>query len=190
LLTVGIAALAFLAAGCSPPWQVVLQAVPDPFVAQRRFAVLPIDFTGLHIGKKSEVEYLAGKDADQQRSFAGDKEGMNAEFTKELLARAHAEGIEVFLATSPADGPYLIRPSVAFVEPGYYAVVMAGASKVEMTVRITAPDGRVLDEITLAHGSIARNIDINLVSSGGRLRNDAKMLGMFVAKYLKSRVEP
>ncbi len=172
--------------GCAPHWRVVQAAVDDPMVGQRRFALLPIDFTGLHIGTHTEEEYLAGKDSGQQRSFAQDKEALNAEFARALQAKSLEMGVVVSLATGPADAPFLLRPSIAFIEPGFYAFVASAPSRVEMNLRITAPDGRLIDEILLTHLT-AGNIDVT-ASSGGRLRRDGAGLGVWVAEYLKHRI--
>ncbi|APR84583.1 Hypothetical protein A7982_09932 [Minicystis rosea] len=186
-------ALGALAMGCAPTWHVVAQAAPDPFLNQRRFAVSPIDFSGLHVGGKTEAQYLSEKDAKQQASFIEDKAALNDKFLEELRASAHGAAIEVVPATGPSDAPFIIRPSVTFVEPGFYVGVASGASQVEMTVRITTPDGRVLDEIALAHGTDSRSgfsvggISLN-PSSGGRLRKDGEALGNIVGAYLKTRV--
>src|SRR5262249_60800659 len=99
---------------------------------------------------------------------------------------APPRGIKIDPATSPQAGPYVIRPYVKFVEPGFYAVVASEASKVEMDVKITTPDGRVLDEITLEHrtqGSLSE-----MAASGNRLRADGRVLGLYVARYVGTRI--
>ena len=191
LLLGAVAALALTAAGCAPPWQVIVQAVPDPFIQQRRFALLPTDFSGLRVGEKSEGEYLASKDPEQQRSFAGDKEGINGEFVRSLLAVSHGNAIEVVLATGPTDAPFVIRPMIQLVEPGFEALIVKAPARVEAIVRITAADGRVLDEITVAATSDDSATGFGeRFSSGGRLRLAGKAIGVYVAKYLRTRVEP
>jgi hypothetical protein len=186
-LLAAAALLSLSAAGCAPAWQVVRQAQPDPFINQRRFAVLPIDFTGLTIGEKSEAQYLAEKEPDTRASFQGDKVGMNEEFAKALIATARDEGIEVVMATGPADAPFLVRPSVSWIEPGFYVGVASAPSRVAMMVRITTPDGRILDEVAMAHGTQSGLFN---PSTGQRLRSDGAGLGRIVAQYLKSRVAP
>lgn len=173
--------------GCGPPWRVMMQANPDPFLGQSTFAVLPIDFTGLVVGSKPEQVYLAEKDADQQRSFLADKAAINEEFAKALMATAHDEGLTVVPATGPQSAPFMIRPYVSYVEGGFYVGVAAAPSEVRMTLRITTPDGRVLDEIAVNHKTGA---GITRPSSGQRLRDDGEGLGEIVAKYLKTRVAP
>jgi hypothetical protein len=170
-----------LLAGCGPSWIIHTQAAPDPFLNQRAFAVLPIDFTGLEVGEKSEQEYLAGKNPDQQESFKTDKLALNEEYLQAISRRADEAGIRVVPATGPSSAPFLIRPSVAWLEPGYYVGVAAKASEVRMLVRITTPDGRVLDEIAIHSHSGG-------YASGTRLRNDGHQLGKISADYLKARV--
>jgi hypothetical protein len=170
-------------AGCGPSWLIHLQATPDPFVNQKAFAVLPIDYAGLTIGDKPEPEYLAGKTPDQQESFKTDKAALNEEFLRELSQHADEQGVHVVPATGPDSAPFLIHPSVAWLEPGYYVGVASRPSEVRMLVRITTPDGKVLDEIAIKSNSRG-------FASGTRLRNDGNVLGRIAAAYLKTRVAP
>jgi hypothetical protein len=192
---IGLAALVAGAAltGCAPLWQVHLQAVPNPFAGQHKFAVLPIDYAGLMVGSKSETQYLSEKDSKQQASFQEDKLALNEKFVGELMAHAKSAGVDVALATGPADAPFLVRPSVRFIEPGFYVGVASAPSRVEMTVQITTPDGKILDELVIVHGTDSRSgfsiggISLN-PSSGGRLRSDGEAMGKIMAKYIGLRV--
>ncbi|MEP7119806.1 MAG: hypothetical protein ABJE95_02805 [Byssovorax sp.] len=184
-LTMVLFALALI--GCGPPWVVVMQTTPNPFVNAPKFSVVPTDFTGLTIGDKPEQVYLAGKDAGQQQSFASDKAGINEEFVNTLIKQAREAGIEVVLGTGPGDAPFQIHPAVGWIEPGFYVGVASAPSQVRMRLQITTPDGRVLDEIIMKHltgGSLFNP------SSGGRFRSDGGGLGAWSAKYLNSRVHP
>jgi len=187
LLAVALCTAALGLVGCGPRWRIVAQAVPDPFLNQRRFSVLPIDFTGLYVGNKSEAEYLSGKEPEAQQSFIEDKRAMNEQYLQALIAAAGEAGIEVVPATGPASAPFMIRPMIGFLEGGFYTYVANASSQVDMTVRITAPDGQVLDEIAMTHRTAAT---ITNPSSGGRLRDDAEALGEITAKYLRTRVAP
>jgi hypothetical protein len=187
LLAVTVVLFALALIGCGPPWVVVMQTTPDPFVNAPRFSVLPTDFTGLTIGEKPEAVYLSEKDAGQQQSFAADKAGINEEYVNALIKSARDAGIEVVLGTGPGDAPFQIHPSIAWVEPGFYVGVASAPSQVRMRLQITAPDGRVLDEISMRHLTGASLLN---PSSGGRFRSDGKGLGEWSAKYLKSRVHP
>lgn len=177
-------AVASLLVGCGPKWVVVKQAAPDPFLGQKKFAVLPVDYTGLSVGDKDEASYLAEKDDETRSSWAGDKLGLNDEFAKKLMEEARAAGIEVVKATGPADAPYLIRPHVAWIEPGFYIGISGGASDVKMTLQITSPDGRILDEIQLEHRTGGT---VSEASTGQRLRSDGEGLGEAAAGYLAFR---
>ncbi|AUX39370.1 hypothetical protein SOCE26_007590 [Sorangium cellulosum] len=190
---VGVAALA----GCGPRWRVITQANPDPFVGQRHFAVMPVDYTGLLVGGKPESVYLDDKDQQGQISFFGDKAAIGEEFAKALIEGAKEEGIEVEATPGPMSAPFLIRPYIGYLEPGYYAVVSSAPSELRLTLRITAPDGRVLDEVQLSSRTQPPNPSTMLglaesekLSSGGRWRADARVVGALAADYLASRVDP
>ena len=187
LLAITVILFALALIGCGPPWVVVMQTTPSPLVNAPKFSVLPTDFTGLTIGSKPEGEYLAGKDAGQQQSFAADKAGINEEFVNGLIKKAREDGIEVVLGTGPGDAPFQIHPSIAWIEPGFYAYVVSSPSQIRMRLQITAPDGRVIDEITMRHLTGATMLN---PSSGGRFRSDGEGLGAWTARYLKSRVHP
>lgn len=187
LLALAMFLFALALTGCAPPWIVVTQTTPNPFVNAPKFSVLPTDYTGLSIGEKPESVYLAGKDAGQQQSFQADKAGINEEFVNALIKQAREAGIEVVLGTGPGDAPFQIHPAIQWVEPGFFAGVMGAPSQTRMKLQITAPDGRVLDEIQMKHITGASFI---YASSGGRLRKDGQGLGEWAAKYLNTRVHP
>lgn len=168
---------------CGPPYSVIKQASPNPFVGATKFVVMPIDYTGLHVGSKSAEKYEAGKSEKQADSFEGDKEGINNEFQNALRAKAGKNGIGVEVAAGEVT-TFVIKPFVSFVEPGFYAYVASHPSKVEMTVKITDKDGKELDEIMVQHESAA---SMTSPSSGGRLRSDGDALGGYVARYLMDR---
>lgn len=187
LLAVGLASLALLATGCRNSWRVVMEAHPDPFVGQHNFGLLPIDYTNLHVGGKSEAQYLAEKAPENQQSFQTDKEALNEEFTRSLIDIVRDDGINIVLASAPGDAPFTIRPFVTFIEPGFYAYIANKPSHVEMALRIVTPNGQVLEEILLDHSTPA---SLTNPSSGGRLRADGSGLGKTVARYLLTRVKP
>lgn len=178
-------AAAPLLAGCGPRWIVLTQASPNPLLNQNKFGLMPIDYTGLIVGEKSEAEYLASKDEESRASWAGDKGGIDTEFGKVLTERATGAGITVVKATGPADAPFMIRPKVEFIEGGIYTYVYNKASQVRMKVQITTPDGKVIDEIAIKHGTAA---SITNPAIGNRLRDDGEALGAIMAQYLQVRV--
>jgi hypothetical protein len=182
LATVPLGALLLLV-GCGPSWQVVVQAIPNPFLGQRKYGVIPIDFTGLRVGKKSEAAYLEGKDEEGRAALLHGKAALDKSFVATLAAKAYAAGMQI--GPSEAGVPFVIRPSVRWIEPGFYAVSASAASRVRMALRITMPDGRPLDEIVLEHGTPASlaNADIE-----ARLKEDGEGLAEALVKYFEVRI--
>jgi hypothetical protein len=194
LLLLGALSLFFL--GCAPKWTVIQQATPNPFVGKGGdFSVLPIDYSELKVGEKSEEQYLAAKDEKQQASFQGDKQAVDERFQANLRENAQSEGVTVKAAAGQNKG-FLIKPKVEFFEPGYYAVVASAPSEIRMRVTIEGPDGKVLDIIEVRHQTDSKSSGMSIggistnPSSGGRLRDDAEWIGEAVAEYLASRVNP
>lgn len=189
----GVAALT----GCAPSWRVVTQASPDPFVGQRYFALMPIDYVGLQIIDQSEDRYLASKDGEDYQRHMADKASVNEEFTKALVEDAKEEGIEVAEATGTTSAQFVIRPYVGYMNPGFYAVVSSAPSQIKLTLRLTTPDGKVLDEVVLSSRTASpipnttlSAADADKLSIGGRWREDARVIGAYAARYLDSRVNP
>ena len=174
-----------LLAGCGPKWIVLTQATPNPLLNQNKFGIMPVDYTGLTVGEKTEADYLASKDEETRASWAGDKTGIDTEFGKVLSEKATEHGINIVKATGPGDAPFMIRPKVEFIEPGIYTYVYNKSSEVRMKVQITTPDGKIVDEISIRHGTPA---SITNPAVGNRLRDDGEALGAIVAGYLKFRV--
>ncbi|TKD02433.1 hypothetical protein [Polyangium fumosum] len=175
--------LSLFTVACGPSWHVVAKAVPNPFVNQRSFAVEPVHFEGVQIGEKSEAEYQASKDGDQQASWDEDKRAFAGEFGRELAE----ELPEVQFVSAPAPSPFVVRPVVTFIEPGFYAYVAARPSEVRMTLEIWGPGPQRLD--VLQFRAVVPATMTN-PSSGGRLRSAGEMLGAQVAEYLRTRVFP
>ena len=175
--------LSLFTVACGPSWVVVAKAVPNPFVNQRNFAVEPVHFEGVQIGEKSEAEYQASKDAEQQASWDEDKRAFAGEFGRELSD----ELPEVQFVSAPAPSPFVVRPMVTFVEPGFYAYVAARAAEVRMTVEIWGVGNQRLD--VLQFRAVVPATMTN-PSSGGRLRSAGEQLGAQVAEYLRTRVFP
>ncbi len=183
LFAVGAMLFGLFLVACGPPYRVISQASPNPFVGANKFVVMPIDYSGLHVGSKTEAEYTEGKDDKQAASFEGDKEGMNNTFQATLKEKAAKNSIGVDVAAGEVT-TFVIKPFVSFVEPGFYAYVASHPSKVTMNVKITDKDGKELDEILVEHGTAATMTN---PSSGGRLRDDGEALGAYVARYLEDR---
>jgi hypothetical protein len=168
---------------CGPPWSVVAVAVPNPFVNQRSFGVEPVHFEGVLVGDKPEAEYLSGKDGEQQRSFVDDKGSFAQRFAQQLVE----ELPEVQFVGAPGPSPFIVRPRVTFIEPGFYAYVAARSTEVQMTVEILGANGQVLDVVKFRANVAAT---MSNPSSGGRMRTAAEILGGYVAEYVRTRVFP
>ena len=56
-LGLALSATAVLAS-CGPPYQIVRQIAPNPFVGATQFAMLPVTWDGVTVGRISEAEYL------------------------------------------------------------------------------------------------------------------------------------
>ncbi|KYF89706.1 hypothetical protein BE20_19815 [Sorangium cellulosum] len=183
--------------GCAPSWRVVTQASPAPFVGQRYFALMPIDFVGLQIIDQSEDRYLASKDGDDYQRFMADKDSINEEFAKALVEDAKEEGIEVAEAAGTTSAPFVLKPYVGYMNPGFYAVVSSAPSQIRLTLRITTRDGKVLDEVQFSSrtpspipNTALSAADADKLTMGGRWREDARVIGAYAARYLASRVDP
>jgi hypothetical protein len=167
---------------CGPPWEVVRQATPSPLLGKKHFVLKPIDFSGLRVGEKTEQGYLAEKDEESRGNWVGDKKGMNDEFATALMSSARDNGIQI---TTDGEADFYIQPKVPWMEPGFYAVVAAKPSEVDMTLLILDAKGEVVDEIVMKHGTGA---SMTNPAVGNRLRDDAEALGGYAAEYVTSRV--
>lgn len=178
-----LAAFAVLLTGCGPRWLVLSQANPDPLVGATLFYVEPIHFDPPMVGDKPEPVYLAEKDQDQQRSWQVDKHETSDRYFAALVESCPLEKF----STAAAPGVFIIRPIVTFIEPGFYAAIVARATEVHMRVQILASNGQVLDEIAV-RSFIGASI-VN-AASGTRMRQAGEDLGHVTADYLHKRGAP
>lgn len=177
--------LGLFVVGCAPPWTVIKQAEPNPFVGKTEFVVMPVDYTGLRVGSKTEEEYLSEKKDKTVDSFQQDKVDMNELFTTNLRAVATDNGIDVDVAAGEVT-TYVIKPHVGFMEPGFYAVIASAPSEVVMRLKIEDKDGKVLDEIEIVHQTSPSNW--GNVAAGSRYREDAEWIGRVAGQYVAHRV--
>jgi hypothetical protein len=177
--------VALFCVACGPRWIVVTQATPSPFANQRMFAVEPMHYEGLVVGDKSEAEWLAGKDDEQQASWEADKQAFAARFSQEL-AGALPE-VQFATAMPGAVGPFIVRPIVTFFEPGFFAYVVNNDTSVRLDLQLLSPQGQVLDVVrfeTVVYATMTNP------STGGRLRTAGDALGNQVGDYIRTRVFP
>ena len=187
-LTLALPCLLALAAGCAPPWQVVRQAAPNPFLGKPSFVVEPLRFDRLQVGGKTEEMWMAAKTPEQQQSWAGDKAGMNEEFDRRMVEEG--QGLQFAVAPAPQPpGAWIVRSFVPFYEPGFFTgTSIRRDTIVDIVVQLLDPSGQtVLDEF-----NVRAYVQANLFNpaTGGRARSATKHLGAIVARYLRSRVLP
>lgn len=180
LMMLSVMLLGLWLGGCGPRWRVISQASPNPFVGKKEFVVLPVEYKDLRIGKKSEEEYLSEKKDKSVDSFQEDKAAMADRFLAVL--RDKAAGIT--LETGGEVKSYVIRPNIAFMEPGFYTYFVNRPSKVVMRLKIQDKDGKLLDEIEIEHSTGASMV---MAASGSRYRSDAEAIGDIAAEYLRKR---
>ncbi|HRI64912.1 MAG TPA: hypothetical protein PK156_11750 [Polyangium sp.] len=181
LVTIMLGAL--LALGCGPSWTIVAQQNPNPMVAQREFFVAPVGYVGLMVGDKSEAQYLAGKDGEQQQSFLNDKAETAKNMTELLIATAGEGGVIVH-PIAGGGGPFVLVPNITFVEPGNFNGFVNIPTTVEMRLRIIDAQQQPIDEVIFRATVPASMMN---PSSGGRMHTAGKNLGEQAAQYLLSR---
>jgi hypothetical protein len=191
-LSVSLALLAVpaLGSGCGPSWTVVRQAAPNPMSATSEFAIEPVRFDGLRVGDKPEADYLAGKEDQQKEAWRNDLVQVNQHFQASLIQSA--SGLKLTQGPPAAPGPFVIKPHVFWVEPGYYAAIASQAATVDASITITDAQGAPIDEFRVHVVS-----PVNLVmgvptnpSVTDRFRECGQKLGEVVAAYLKARTRP
>ncbi|MFO0553893.1 MAG: hypothetical protein U0271_36255 [Polyangiaceae bacterium] len=174
--------LALVLAGCEPRWLVVTQAQPNPFVNKTKYAAVAVSFDNVRVGKKTMEQYIADMKDDDKASFAADRKAMNEEFLSSLVAAGERRGLAV---EKDGTAEFVVKASVYFLEPGFYAVVASKPSEVRMEVKLTDRDGKVLDAFKISVKVDTQNF--GNVSSGARFRQCAGLLGTLVAEYIDRR---
>jgi hypothetical protein len=174
--------VASLSIACAPPWTIVRQTTPDPFVGHPQFTIEPLHFEQAQVGGKSEAAYAAEKEASKQASWEEDKNGMNERFSAAIAST----GVGLQLS-GPGGAGAIVRPIVTFMEPGFYVGVASHPTELKMRIQILDPQGQPLDEIAV-HSSVGASMTDP--ASGSRFREAAEHLGRVTAKYLQTRVTP
>ena len=179
LASASLAALAAAGLGCGPSWTVTRSA-PGRITTQSRFAVLPVEFQDLKIGKRPEPDWLARKKPEQVRSWEADKLGINSTYAAKVTEAAYVRRLQIAPGPGRGAGAVTIRPIVSFIEPGYYAGIAAAGAEIGARVQF-ADEGGVFEEIELKVGSP------NAFSTGERVRMAAAELGRQTVQYLAGR---
>lgn len=185
-LLMGLALVAVVGCGAGGvPWRVLSQANPNPVLGQKQFVVAPVDFSTLTVGAKPEAEYLSKKTPEERQGWEHAKAAFQEEFDKAIRAAGTQAGLSITLGDSGA--PFVIRPKVDYIEPGYYAYVSSSASGVKVTMKITSADGKDVDEVLLEHHTSA---SMGNASVEKRVRGDGEGMGTQAAQYIATRVAP
>jgi hypothetical protein len=179
----GWALVAVTGCGGTIPWRVVSQANPNPLLGQKQFVVAPVDFSKLTVGAKPEAQYLSEKSPEDRQGWEQAKAAFQEEFDKAIRASGTAAGLNIGLGESGA--PFVIRPKVDYIEPGYYAYVSSGSSGVKVSMKITSADGKDVDEVLLEHHTAA---SMGNASVQSRVRGDGEGMGNQAAEYVAQRV--
>lgn len=169
--------------GCGPSWEVVTVAIPNPFVGAKELALEPMHFEDMSVGEKRESTYLAEKDAEQRKSWEEDKKGFDEQFRASLSTSLP----EAQFKDPKEKLPFLVRPRVMLIEPGFYAVTASLSTEVRITVEILNDQNEVIEIINFRKSVPGT---LNNPSVGGRLRTAAEALGEQVAQYLRTRMLP
>lgn len=168
-----LATLAALLLACGSPWKVITSSGPPSALKGVTAYAVTMSYDGLMVGKKSESEYVSGKDADAAASFAGDKAGMEEALRRQLGGNKAGYTFD--------GGEITVHVNVNMIEPGFYAAVAKMPTSVVSTVTFKKGD-QVLDVIEVV---TAQDADIYRPSSGQRMRICAEQLGDRIVAFLK-----
>jgi hypothetical protein len=188
VMVVSVVLAAAALAGCSSHevWTVTQYAHPNPLVGQTHFAVAPLDFSDLKVGKERESEYVARKGAGFHRKWLDDKQAMNALFVQQLTSRASYRAIRI--SETASDAPFVIRPRVTYLQRGYFGGAAQQRARLKAVVNITRDNGDLVDQIVVTE--IVENVEdehLN-ITAGARKRRLAEKLGAHTAQYVQARV--
>lgn len=175
---------ALFASGCGHRWMVVRQAAPNPLTGANRFALDAVHYETLRVGGISEAEYLAGKTPEQQASFQADKQGFMQQFGSALVEKA--QGLQIAGMPAPDAQTFVVKPTLTWIEPGFYAGVARHDTEAEINIQIFTQQGQIVDEIVVRSRIAAT---LTNPSSGGRLRDAGNDLGRVAANYLLTRTK-
>lgn len=167
--------------GCSPAWQVIRQADPNPLKSQGSIGVEPLSFEGLVVGSDSEVAYLGGLAEKQRRTWSATKQEMTQSFFKRLKSSVVGFSVSHDIEYER----FKIVPTVTLIEPGEVAGQTVQSSRVVMRVAIVNKKGDLVDKIRI---DLSVSSALSSPTVRGRLRDAAGDLGKVLGDYLMSRI--
>jgi len=174
LLALLFVALLTFATGCAPRIHVISQMAPNPIQKTSSFEVEELVFEDLHIGAKTDAEYV--------KSFKKDSNAEQWADDKGAIVSAFAVGFsdEQDTIVAKSGGDLVIKATCKFIEPGWFAGVSNGAARVKIGVKIARRSGELVDEIEIEGQAVTAD-------KRTRLRAAGYEAGTFLAKYLKKR---
>lgn len=173
-----------LLAACGPSWVVVKQSNPNALAGKKVYAVEAVKFDNLMVGKKSEAEYLTGKDQKAVDGFAADKTAMTENFTAQMIKRKGGLDISASTGAAPAGG-FTVRPVIYWLEPGSFNAMFNIPTEAKAKLQIVDAQNVVVDEIEI---KTAVGADLYHPAVGTRLRAAANQLATISVNYLNTRV--
>jgi hypothetical protein len=161
-LLIGCASF-MLVLGCASSVTVVQRADPSPFRRDSSFAVAPP---------------LWEHDVDENDKSA---------FDKELAATLmRSKGLRM-----TTQGQFLVRPTVQWMEPGYFRAIKSAPAEVKVRVDIIDASGNPIDTIEVAgHGEAVEPFNaVPRVTVGERLKVAAAEVAGHISAWLRRRLK-
>jgi len=164
-----------VASGCAVTRPLIFsQARPNPFIGETTFSLAPTSFSGpLHVGEKTEDEYLA-ENPDDVNKWADAKKSFNDAFTQAVITQD---------LWAP-NAKFTVRPTVRSIRPGAYGVSAMFAQKpadLQVEVSIVDQQGNELDRIGMHPSSAGISVE-------DRLGRCGRAAGTMTVEYLRTRL--
>jgi hypothetical protein len=170
--------------GCGGSWTIVKQANPSPFTPDSTFAVAQAAWApDLKVGKKNEADWLAEKDSNAKQSHENDKLAFGQELSATVMTQAKG------LKMAAEGAQFTIKPTVYWMEPGYYIGISAAPAEVKVRVDIVDASGNAVDTIeTGGQGAATEPFNpIPRATVGERLRKAAGEVAERITQYVRER---
>jgi hypothetical protein len=138
----------------------------------------PIRYVNPLMGGRTEADFLAEKNEEDQAQYINAKVALEAEFLARFRARAQRVGMQV--QTGAASGSaFVVHPEVTFIEPGFYP----RRAQMRLTLKVTTGRGNLVDEVTFRVSTgfgLGTRVASRLIAMGAEL-------GTHAGKYLAVR---
>lgn len=168
----------FLLTACARPYNMELQAAPNPFTRPGcRAIVEPIHTERMLVGSMPEPMYIAQKKDSSADSYMVDKQESDGLFHQQIIDEHGA----LFAPGNSPDNTFIIRPSWTHWEPGTVVGFGPHPSVADFFVEVLTQNGQVLDRFDF---QTQVNASMFNPSSGGRMRSALKKAGTVVSRYI------